>query len=316
MHGMFGSRPSFLAFTVNALTLVLAPSLASASTHSAEHAAKAERITRAVDSRACSKPSVRVVAGPESATFPLERCDGETIPASIEKLSVLARPAGVAKPKETLTGRAHGAEVARGIRRLDPRLAERLELVADHFRKEGEPTRVVLVAPKSRTAGSYHASGRALDFRIDGADDDAVAAFCKTVPDTGCGFYPNGGFVHMDVRDTGAGHVAWIDVSKTGEAPRYVSTWPLPDEARSEARPAETAKADPPKAEAAKVEARPAEAATKEASGAGEARLPALPAAAAVVPMDPPSVPAADEAPAPVKKHHRRHRKSRTNHMI
>jgi uncharacterized protein YcbK (DUF882 family) len=332
MHGMFGSRPSFLAFSVSALTLVLTPSLASASSPSG-HPGKVRRTARALDSHPCSKPAVEVVAGSESSTFPLERCDGEPIPASIDKLSILARSAGAAKPKEPLTGKPHGAEVAPGIRRLDARLAERLEVVAAHFRKEGEPTRIVLVAPKSRTAGSYHASGRALDFRIEGADNDAVVAFCKTVQDTGCGYYPNGGFVHMDVRDAGAGHVAWIDVSKPGEAPKYVSAWPLPgDAARSDARKIETvtaeapkeiakaeapqtpapvdAKASPSKAEAIKTEP------SKEADSADEAKLPSLPAAAAVVPMaDPPSAPGASE-PGPARKHHRRHKKSRTSHTI
>ena len=245
MHGMFGSRPSLLAFSVSALTLIpaLAPrrSAASASTH--EHSEKVQRTARALDSQHLPKPTVEVVAGGESATFPLERCDGEAIPASVDKLSILARPASTPKPKEPLaTGKARGAEIAPGIRRIDARLAERLELVADHFRKEGEPTRIVLVAPKSRSAGSYHASGRAIDFRIEGADNDAVVAFCKTVQDTGCGYYPNGGFVHMDVRDAGAGHVSWIDISKPGESPKYVSAWPLPSETPKAESKAEASK--------------------------------------------------------------------------
>jgi hypothetical protein len=331
MHGMFGSRPSFAAFSVSALTFVLVPSMASASTHS-DGAGRVQRTARALDSHGCTKPSVEIVAGSESATFPLERCDGEAIPASVDKLSVLARPAGTPKPKEPLTGKPRGAEVAPGIRRIDARLAERLELVADHFRKEGEPTRIVLVAPKSRSAGSYHASGRAIDFRIEGADNDGVAAFCKTVQDTGCGYYPNGGFVHIDVRDSGAGHVSWIDISKAGEAPKYVTAWPLPGdaakadarqveaakaEARTEAREGESSRADTRQAEAAKEtpKAEPA----KEAVSADEAKLPSLPAAAAVAPMDAPSAanaPNAAEAAAPAKKHHRHHKKSRNSHTI
>jgi Bacterial protein of unknown function (DUF882) len=321
MHGMFGSRPTFLAFPLSVLTLVLAPSLASASSHS-EHPVKARRTARALDSRPCSKPPIEIVAGSESATFPLERCDGEPIPASLDKLSILARPAGTAKPKEPLAGAPHGAQVAPGIRRLDVRLAQRLEIVADHFRKEGEPLRIVLAAPKSPTAGSYHASGRAIDFRIEGVDNDAVAAFCKTVQDTGCGFYPNEGFVHMDVRDAGAGHVAWIDISKAGEAPKYVSAWPLP----SGTRKSETVTAESPKAETARAEAQPASAPKgaddfkseppPAADRDDDSKLPPLPAAAAVVPMaDAPSAPAASE-PAPAKKHHRRHKKSRNSHMI
>jgi hypothetical protein len=52
--------------------------------------------------------------------------------------------------------------------------------------------------------------------------------FAKTLGDTGCGFYPNSSFVHIDVRDAGAGHVTWIDASGPGETPRYVPTWPPP----------------------------------------------------------------------------------------
>jgi hypothetical protein len=329
MHGMSGSRSSFAAFSVSALTLILAPSVAIASTHSDAPSDKSDHAAR---EHACSKPSVEIVAGPESATLPLERCDGKAIPASVEKLSILARPANTAKPKESLVIKPHGAEVAPGIRRIDARLAERLELVADHFHKDGEATRIILVAPKSRSAGSYHASGRAIDFRIEGADDEAVAAFCKTVPDTGCGFYPNGGFVHMDVRDAGAGHVSWIDISKAGETPKYVSAWPLPadvakagaktegakteakesakieakvDSAKCEAKP-EGAQTEPTREEAPKAEA------SKQADNTDDSKLPSLPAAVQVAPMDPP---AASSELAPVKKH-RHHKKSHSDHSI
>ncbi len=309
MHGMSGSRPSFAAFSVSALAVLLAPSMASASTHSE----KVHRTAR-VDSHTCAKPSLEFVAGPESATFSLERCDGDAIAASVDKLSILARPVGTPKPKDVT---AKGAEVAPGIRRLDARIAERLELVADHFRKDGAPTRIEIVAPKSRSAGSYHASGRAIDFRIEGADDDAVAAFCKTVQDTGCGFYPNGGFVHMDVRDAGAGHVSWIDVSKAGEAPKYVSAWPLPDAAKSEPKN-ETAKVEA-KNETAGSEARSAptkcEAPKSEPAKDETAKneLPSLPAAAAVAPMDEPAPKATEVAPVKKRRHHR---KSHSSHTI
>jgi hypothetical protein len=60
MHGMFGSRSSFVAFSVSALTFVLVPSAASASTRSA-HSGRVLRTARVVDSHACSKPSVERV---------------------------------------------------------------------------------------------------------------------------------------------------------------------------------------------------------------------------------------------------------------
>jgi hypothetical protein len=178
----------------------------------------------------CDSPPVEVVAGTESATIALAKCDGTPVPAAVDELSILARPASAPKPKQGLgsSGRAHGAEVTPGIRRLDSRLVERLDRVVNHFRKAGQTSRVVLVSGyRPRSTGSYHSVGRALDFRVDGVSNEAVLEFCKTLPDTGCGYYPNSVFVHMDVRPSGAGHVAWVDVSRPGEEPKYVSRWPV-----------------------------------------------------------------------------------------
>jgi hypothetical protein len=213
--------------------------------------------------------------------------------------------------------------VAPGIRRLDKRIIERLEVVAAHFHKEGAPVKVMLVTEsKSRSPGSYHASGRALDFHIDGVEDEAVAAFCRTMTDTGCGLYPNAGFVHMDARDSGAGHVSWIDISRPGETPKYVPTWPMPAEtakadkpAKSEA-PAVMTKADPAPAETAKAETAKSETAKSETA---KSELPALPAAATVVPMETPkpAEPAQEASPTPIaKKHHRHHHHRHVDHTI
>jgi hypothetical protein len=287
MHGMPGSRSPIATFTLTALALVLAPSAARASSHPG----RPLRTARADESHPCAKPAVEVTAGTESATFSLERCDGEAIAASVDRLSILARPAGTPRPKEPFAeGKTRGADVAPGIRRIDPRVTERLELVAEHFRKEDQPLRIVLTSPKSRNAGSFHASGRAIDFRIDGVDNDALAAFCKSMRDTGCGYYPSAGFLHLDVRDAGAGRVSWIDVSRPGEAPKYVSSWPQA-------------------AEAPKV-----------ADGTEETKLPALPAAAQLAPMETsePSGHADPPAPPPPRKHrhHRRRRAGNSNHTI
>jgi hypothetical protein len=284
MHGMFGSRSPMATFGLTALALVLAPSAARASTHPD----KPMRLARIDESHTCAKPAVEVVAGTESATFPLEGCDGEAIPASIDKLSVLARAVNVAKPKEPLpASKTRGADVAPGIQRIDARVAERLELVADHFRKEGQPLKIVLSSPKSRSAGSYHSSGRAIDFRIDGVDNDALVGFCKSMRDTGCGYYPSAGFVHLDVRDAGAGHVSWIDVSRPGEAPKYVTTWPQPTQTQKEAP-------------------------TKEASNAEDAKLPSLPAAAQVAPLEASESTDPADPPAPPHRRHRRHHHKRS----
>jgi hypothetical protein len=181
---------------------------------------------------ACLKAPVEIVAGAESATIALAKCDGSVAPLAVEELSILARPDSAPKPKQPLytLAESRGTNLAPGIRRVDARLVERLELVADHFRRPSQPTRFVLVSGyRPRSTGSFHSSGRALDFRLDGIPNEALVAFCKTLPDTGCGYYPNSVFVHMDVRNAGAGHITWIDASRPGEAPRYVSAWPPPE---------------------------------------------------------------------------------------
>jgi hypothetical protein len=179
------------------------------------HHAKPRRVARITKVHACASGPVQIVAGSQSATLSLTKCDGDALAAGVQQLTALARPAGKA---------AHSAD---GKGRMDARLVERLERVVDHFRKEGQTPRVVLVSGyRPRSAGSFHASGRALDFRIEGAKNEDVVAFCKTLPDTGCGYYPNDGFVHVDARDAGAGHVSWIDTSRAGEPPHYVSAWP------------------------------------------------------------------------------------------
>jgi hypothetical protein len=50
----------------------------------------------------------------------------------------------------------------------------------------------------------------------------------------------------MDVRNPGAGHIAWIDVSHPGEAPRYVSQWPLPPSVPAAPLPIPDQEADGP----------------------------------------------------------------------
>lgn len=370
MHGMFGTRSPVLAFSLTALTLALSSTASSealagpssGSSPTANHVRRTARITDAEPSRedhdgtesaAChnTKTAVEIVAGDEKETLALTKCDGSSIPASLDKLSVLARPHGMAKPKE-LTSEPHATDVAPGIRRLDARLAQRLETMAEHFHKDGETTKIALVSgSKNKNAGSYHASGRALDFRIEGADDEAVAAFCKTMQDTGCGFYPNAGFVHIDVRDPGTGHVAWIDVSKPGEAPKYVTAWEKKEEpAKTETAKSdksEPAKAEAPKeaakAEVAKCEAKPepkaeskdskveAKADTKSepkeektADNRDASKLPSLPAAVTVAPVAPAAetprtgtTTTDDAAPTPAKKTHKRRRHTRhVDHTI
>jgi Bacterial protein of unknown function (DUF882) len=206
--------------------------------HAAGKPAKAEK--------ACMKAPVIVSAGREEERFVLAKCDGTPAPLAVEYLSLLARPASAQRPAEAVSelARSSGSELAPGIRRVDPRLLERLAIVAEHFGKKGKTTHVQLISGyRPTSAGSYHSTARALDFRIEGAKNEDVVAFCKTLPDTGCGYYPNSLFVHMDVRDHGAGHVSWIDASGPGESPRYVAEWPAAGDAPHDKKARESATA-------------------------------------------------------------------------
>jgi hypothetical protein len=218
-------RPLSAIFTTAALVLAL-PSVAQAAPPTGKPPTRTARI---VKGHACTRPPVEVVAGKDTESFSLADCSGNALPTGVDQMSILARPSTATKPKEKITtgARTAGPNVAPGIRRVDPRLVERIEQVVGHFFKDGRGARMELISGyRPKSTGSYHASGRALDFRLEGVKNEDIVAFCKTLPDTGCGYYPNSLFVHLDVRERGAGHVSWIDASRPGEPPRYVTSWP------------------------------------------------------------------------------------------
>ncbi|MBX3233308.1 MAG: DUF882 domain-containing protein [Labilithrix sp.] len=179
----------------------------------------------------CTKEPVEIVRGPEAERFELTKCDGTIAPGALERFSVLIRPGGTARPTAPASELAKkpGPDIAPGIKRVDARLVERVQRLADHFGKPGAPARFFVISGyRPASIGSMHSSGRAMDFRVDGMKNEDVVSFCKTINDTGCGYYPNSSFVHMDVREPGTGHTTWIDASGPGESPRYVTQWPEP----------------------------------------------------------------------------------------
>jgi hypothetical protein len=206
---MPGSHLSFVVVALFASALWLAPSEAQASS---KPGGKGARIARVVSPRPCSKRAVEVVAGKESATFALAKCDGSASPEGVDQISLLARPSGMARPKESLTalGKVRGSELAPGIRRVDPRLVEKLELVADHFHKTGQLAHIVLApgASSSQPSGSHRGMARSMDFRIESVTGEALASFCKTLPDAACESSPRGTFVRLELRGSDVGHVA------------------------------------------------------------------------------------------------------------
>jgi hypothetical protein len=224
---MLGSHSSIAALTLAALTTCLTATPAQASP---KQGTKSPRIARVVPQRPCSKRAVEVIAGKESATFALAKCDGSASPEGVDQISLLARPSGVSRPKEPLSvlGKVRGSELAAGIRRVDPRLVERLELVVDHFRKGGQPEHIVLApgAASSSASAGHRGLARSLDFRVDGVTGEALASFCKTLPETACTSSPRGPMVRMEVRSV-ASRVADVDPPAQPSQPGSVTTEPV-----------------------------------------------------------------------------------------
>jgi uncharacterized protein YcbK (DUF882 family) len=105
---------------------------------------------------------------------------------------------------------------------IDPRLATLIGLVSDHF--GGRTIHIVSgfrpYSPVQYAPRSNHNLGRAMDFSIEGVPNTVLRDFCRTFRNAGVGYYPNGTFVHLDVRTT---KTTWVDYSRSGEAPRYES---------------------------------------------------------------------------------------------
>jgi hypothetical protein len=180
------------------------------------------------------KPVTFVRWGNESDRFELLRCDGSAAPEALDRLTLIARPNGVARPSELLPDDPDRETWERGewlpqIRVVHPRLVWVLQRIADAF-----PRRSIYVysgyrpAPADDRPGSHqsrHASGRALDIHVMGVDNAELFKVCRKLYDVGCGYYPNSKFVHVDVRP-GTGHPHWIDASGPGEPAQHVDSWP------------------------------------------------------------------------------------------
>lgn len=174
----------------------------------------------------------------ESDSLVLVRCDGALADDALVRLSVLARPRGVAAPTDLPDEpdpKAERGEWVPGIRLVDPRLVWVISRLADHFK--GHAIEIAsgyrpATAPTTKTRGArpshgrHHASGRALDVSIHGVSNEDLLAACHAIPDIGCGYYPRGRFVHVDVRPVGTGSALWVDASAPGERSVYLRDWP------------------------------------------------------------------------------------------
>lgn len=195
--------------------------------HGAQHGHKP-----AAQPRPCLHTPVTFVRGFDNQTesVVLTQCNGHLVDGAVDRLSSWLSPqlAAKAESASTASAKGHHAHTSHpgsptDVKHLDPGLVAKLQAVASHF--PGKPIRIVS-SYRPLSNRSYHQSGRAVDFVVQAVPNEQLVAFCRTLPDTGCGYYPNSSFVHMDIRAAGTGHVYWIDASKPGDPPRYVSEWP------------------------------------------------------------------------------------------
>ncbi len=199
--------------------------------------------------KTCLSSAIDVMRGVEEEKLALTKCDGELAPGALERMSILVRPSSASRPIASLDEliKSKGPDVAPGVKRIDGALVSHLEQVIEHFaktamlKKDETPRVFVISGYRPGSKGSFHQSGKALDFRIDGVKNEELVAYCKTLSDVGCGYYPNSSFVHMDVRAPGTGHVAWIDASGPGESPNYVAAWPIPADKKGDKKDSEEA---------------------------------------------------------------------------
>lgn len=188
------------------------------------------------DWRCRRQPVTFMRYGNETDRFELVRCDGSIAPFALDKLTIVARPPEAARPEGGLpdepdpTSWSERREWTPGVRLVHPRLLWALQRIADAFPRRGiyiysgyRPFAEVNDGSHHR---SQHATGRAVDISLQGIAKEELFKVCRTLKDVGCGFYPNGKFVHVDVRTPHSGGGFWIDASGPGEPARYVDSWP------------------------------------------------------------------------------------------
>jgi hypothetical protein len=216
--------------------------VAARSTAGKRRASKKKGVDKAAPPMPCLGAAIQIDRGGiEPERLALVDCAGKPREEARRALSVLARPWGAPRPNlpsKRATTRKHASaraaaedvEIAPSVRLVDPGLLSRIDALAHRY-----PGRTVSLVSgyRPQSGGSLHQSARAVDLRIAGVRNEELVAACRALPDTGCGYYPNSSFVHVDVRTSGTGGVSWIDASGPGEPPRYVTAWPPPpDEAK------------------------------------------------------------------------------------
>jgi uncharacterized protein YcbK (DUF882 family) len=113
--------------------------------------------------------------------------------------------------------RSHRTLTARPI---NPRLLRVLAQIQRHFGgRRIELLSGYRVPERGDRLSSYHQVGRAADMYIPGVVNRDLYDYCRTLPNLGCGLYPKGTHVHVDVRSRAC---TWVDLSHYGDPANYV----------------------------------------------------------------------------------------------
>lgn len=113
--------------------------------------------------------------------------------------------------------RSHRTKTSRAI---NPRLLRVLAQVQRHFGGRRLELLSGYRAPEAKDRlSSYHQVGRAADLYIVGVANRELYDYCRTLGNVGCGLYPKGSHVHIDVRSHPG---TWVDLSHYGEPADYV----------------------------------------------------------------------------------------------
>jgi len=145
---------------------------------------------------------VKLRRGGDTAAVPLVDGQGRVYDSGLATLGAMMR--------------RHEADAQRAAH---PRLARLLATISDHF-----GGREVSLISGFRASGGYtrqtsrHIHGRAADIRVAGVSRRLVWEYCRSLANTGCGYYPRSTFVHVDARPR---HGQWVDWSRPGKRRRY-----------------------------------------------------------------------------------------------
>ena len=170
----------------------------------------------------------------EGDKFAVIDCEGIVTADAIDRLSVLGRQPGTPLPALPLpltpqTNPQFPGEWLAGVRLLHPRLMGIVQQIALAF--PGHSIAIYSGYRRDARPTSPHLRGRAVDIAVSGVSNEQLYAYCRSLPETGCGYYPNQPFVHVDVREAERGSATWVDISMPGHPSIYAEVWPAPTSA-------------------------------------------------------------------------------------